>query len=145
LPEEIFAAAEGEPIAVEIHPTNTWQFPVVCDGTPRTLLTVSHVGGRWEAFDLGGLSPVVEMEDLGRVWQPAEGYELRYVRIYQTGSQFIAVTRDGKAHLVPVEWTARSLGMLEEGEVFQYKLMEIPDVAVILAPHIRASLEMMQE
>jgi hypothetical protein len=38
LPEDIFAAAEGEPIEVEIHPTDTWKFPVLCAGTPRTLL-----------------------------------------------------------------------------------------------------------
>ena len=51
------AFRNGEPIEVSIRPTDVWQFPVVWDGTPRTLLTIDRMPGGWQAVDLGGLSP----------------------------------------------------------------------------------------
>jgi hypothetical protein len=101
--------------------------------------------GGWEAVDLGGLSPAVEMEELAGRWPASEGYELKYVRVFQTGSQFIAVAKDGTVHLVPVESTARSLSMLEEDERFEYQRVLVSDVVHILAPFVQRALVRTQD
>jgi hypothetical protein len=144
-PQEILGFAKGEPVEVGIHPTEVWQFPVVAEGTSRTLLTVARMPDGWEAVDLGGLSPAIEMEELADRWPASEGHELMYVRVYQTGSQFIAVEKDGDTHLVPVESTARSLGMLEESDLFEYRLLAVSETVSILAPFVRGALLRMQD
>ncbi|MCK4413552.1 MAG: hypothetical protein KAY32_08415 [Candidatus Eisenbacteria sp.] len=145
LPSEILAVAGGEPTAATIHSTTLWQFPVLCDGTSRTLLTIDDMDGIWAAVDLGGLSPAIEMRELADRWPRSQGYELEYVRVFQTGSQFISVTKDNLSHLVSLESTARSLGMLAEGEAFEYQLMDVSAVVAILAPFVWANLETTQE
>jgi len=55
------------------------------------------------------------------------------------------VTKDNLSHLVSLESTARSLGMLAEGEAFEYQLMDVSAVVAILAPFVWANLETTQE
>ena len=137
---EILAFAEGERTPPAIRPTSMWQFPVLVDHIPRTLLTVDLMGGNWQAVDLGGLSPALDMGKLRRRWPTSDGYELKYVCIFQTGSQFIWVTNEGISSLVPLEQTARLLGVVGEEESFEYIFMNLADVTSVLAPLVRASL-----
>lgn len=139
-PQEILACVEGKSKEVSIHSTSMWLFPILADGTPRTLLTVDRMPGKWEAVDLGGLSPAAEMEELAARWPPAEEYQLKYVQVFQTGSQFVCLTKGDNSRLVPLEGTARSLGILGEREVFQYHPMDIPEAVSILAPFVRSAL-----
>ncbi|MBU1700719.1 MAG: hypothetical protein KJ927_13130 [Candidatus Eisenbacteria bacterium] len=138
--DEILADAEDLSRMAGIHPTGVWQFPVVAAGSPRTLLTVDQMPDGWEAVDLGGLSPAPEMEVLVARWPASDGYQLRYLFIYQTGSQFVWVTGKGESQLVPLEATARSLGLLDEGSRFEYRPMPLSEAVAILAPYVRLAL-----
>jgi hypothetical protein len=138
---EIMAYADGAIDHVTIRPTTMWEFPVMCDGTPRTLLTVDLMDGVWTAVGIGGLSPAVEIAEMASWWPVSEGYELKYVRVFQSGSQFIQVTGNGLSDLVPIESTARSLGMIDQDESYDYPLMEVSDVIYTIAPFVRANVE----
>lgn len=139
-PDEILDFADGKTGEVTIEPMSLWQFPVLCDGSIRTLLTVDQVDGGWEAVDLGGFSPAYEMEEVAFHWPPGEGYGLRYVRVFPTGSQFIAVTRENQTRFVPLESTARSLGLIGYEDAYYYEPFEVERVVEALAPELRTSL-----
>jgi len=144
-PDDILAFAEGRAVDLPIRPTSMWQFPVLCDGEVRTLLTVDLMDGRWEAVKIGGLAPGPEMAGLAERWQESGGYDLKYVHVFQTGSQFIAVTREKTTRFVPIEWTARALGLLHEEEEFRYRRMNPSEIIPVLAPHVRANVELIEE
>ncbi|MFH1842975.1 MAG: hypothetical protein ABIF77_07180, partial [bacterium] len=124
-PDEIISCAEGERADLTLIPTTMWQFPVRCDGAVRTLLTVDRMDGKWEAVDLGGLAPANELAILAEQWPRSAGYELRYVKVFQSGSRFVAVVDDHETRLVPLEPTARALGLLGEHEPFDYRPREV--------------------
>jgi len=140
-PDEILSCAAGERAELTLLATDMWQFPVLCDGTVRTLLTVDLMEGKWEAVDLGGLAPANELAALAEQWPRSAGYELRYVKVFQSGSRFVAVIGDGETRLVPLEPTARALGLLGETERYDSRPREVTAVADALAPHVRANLE----
>jgi len=145
MPVDILAFADGDADGVPVRATRMWLFPVMCDGTPRTLLTVDWMENGWEAVNLGGVSPGPEMIELAGRYPESAGSELAYVRVFQTGSQFVMVAAEGRSRLIPLEWTARSLGMIEADEPFFYREMDISEVTAFLAPHVRGSLERIQD
>ena len=145
LPNDIFEYAEDGWASDLIRPTHTWLFPVICDGTPRTLLTVAPMSGRWGAVDIGGLSPAPEIQELKTLWPASQGWELSYVLVYQTGSQFMMVSRAGLDYIVPIESTARLLGIVPDGKPFQYELKGIPEIVDALVPFVHSALEGLEQ
>jgi hypothetical protein len=142
---EILGYSDGQLGTLSARATTQWEFPVLCDGVPRTLLTVDHVDGSWEAVGIGGLSPAPELEVLRERWPEDQGHELRYVCVLQTGSQFIQVVGKGVDAFVPVESTARALGILAEGEPFDYTPTSIDELVPVLAPLVRANIALDEE
>ena len=140
-PQDVIDFADGRAGEPAIRETQLCQFPVMCDGTARTLLTVDWHRGQWAAVDLGGRSPGPELIQLRAEYPPEEGYALTYVHVFQTGSQFILLKRDDLTYLLPLESSARALGLAEETEPYEFALMEMAEVALTLAPHLRAALE----
>ena len=142
---EILGYSDGRLGTLSAHVTTQWEFPVLCDGAPRTLLTVDYIDGSWEAVGIGGLSPAPELEVLRERWPEDQGYELRYVCVLQTGSQFIQVVGKGVDAFVPVESTARALGILVEDEAFDYAATSIDELVPVLAPLVRANIALDEE
>ena len=54
------------------------------------------------------------MIELRAAYLPEEGYELSYVHVFQTGSQFIRLRRGNLTYFLPIESSARALGLVEE-------------------------------
>jgi len=139
-PDDVFAGAEGRVTAMEGRATNRVIFPVICDGRPRTLFTVAEIRGSWQAIEIGGLSPAPELLELERQWPAADGYRLRYIQVYPGGMQFVQVAQEGFQGLVPLESTARSLGLLAPDESYEFPILPPDEVAIALEPVIRAGL-----
>jgi hypothetical protein len=137
-PEAIIACAQGRTSLLEAQPTNRWLFPVLCDDRPRTTLAVAYLDGAWQAIEIGGLSPVPQMLELARQWPAAQGYRLRYILVLPGGAQLVEVAHESTSDLVPLESTARALGLLGEGEVYDYPLMPASEIATALEPIVRA-------
>ena len=138
-PQEIGDFAQGRIALLETHPTNRWLFPVVCDDRPRTLLAVAYLGGAWQAIEIGGLSPAPEMRELARQWPAAQGYRLRYIQVFAGGAQLVQVANEELADLVPLESTARALGLIAPDETYDYPLMTPDEIATALEPIVRAA------
>lgn len=140
-PQDVIEFAEGRAGEPPIRETQMYQFPVMCDGTARTLLTVDWHREQWRGVDLGGRSPGPEMIELRAAYPLDEGYELSYVHVFQTGSQFIRLSRGDLVYFLPIESSARALGIVEEGDTYDFALMDMAEIAYTLAPHLRAALE----
>ena len=138
-PQEISDLARGRITSLETHPTDRWLFPVVCDGRPRTVLAVAHLDGTWQAIEIGGLSPVPEMRELALQWPAAQGYRLRYILVFASGAQLVQVANGELADLVPLETTARALGLIAPDETYDYPLMTPDEIAAALEPIVRAA------
>jgi hypothetical protein len=141
-PQDVIEFAEGRAGEPPIRETQLYQFPVMCDGTARTLLTVDWHQGQWRGVDLGGRSPGPELIELRAEYPPEEGYELTYVYVFQIGSQFVRLSRGDLVYFLPIEGSARALGLVEEAESYEFALMELAEVAHTMAPHLRAALQL---
>jgi hypothetical protein len=139
-PEDIFAGARGSAAAMEGRATNRVLFPVVCDDRPRTILTIAEIDGIWQAIALGGLSPAPQLLELERQWPAGEGYRLRYIQVYPGGTQFVQVAQEDFHGLVPLESTARSLGLLGPDEAYDFPILPPDEIAIALEPIVRAGL-----
>jgi hypothetical protein len=139
-PQDIFDCARGRLASLPERPTNRWLFPVICDARPRTILAVADLDGAWRAIEIGGLSPAPQMQELARQWPAAQGYRLRYIQVYPGGTQFVQVAKDDMTDFVPLETTARVLGLLGAGEPYDYPLVPPDEIAAALEPIVRAGL-----
>jgi hypothetical protein len=138
-PEEIIDFAEGHLGSMEERPTDHWLFPVICDGRPRTVLTVAFLDGNWQAIEIGGPNPAPEMRELALQWPAAQGYRLRYIQVFAGGTQFVQVANGESSDLVPLESTARALGLIAKDEIYDHPLVASHDVATALEPIVRAA------
>lgn len=139
-PEDVFAGAQGNVAAMEGRATHRVIFPVICDGRPRTLLTVAEIRGSWQAIEIGGLSPAPQLLELERQWPAAEGYRLRYLQVYPGGMQFVQVAQENVFGLIPLETTARSLDLLPPDETYDFPILPPEEIAIALEPIVRAGL-----
>jgi hypothetical protein len=140
-PSEIFSYGGEADIFPLLSPTEHWLFPVICSGRARVLLTVALMHGQWKAVDLGGASVAVEIEQIARTWPASQGYQMKFIRVYQASSQFILLTKDGISSLVPLKGAAIVLGLVKKGEIYQYKQMSPAEVLPKLVPVVEAALQ----
>jgi hypothetical protein len=137
--DDLAACAQGAVAEAPLEPTTLWQFPVHCEGSPRTLLTVDFHEGAWRAVDLGGLSPAHEMDDM-RLHRPDhEGYTVRYVRVFAIGCQWLTATRDGVTEWIPLESTGRALRLIGPEDSFGYESFTAQEAAAAMLPHAEAA------
>ena len=138
-PQEIIDFAEGRAGSMEERPTNHWLFPVICAGRLRTVLTVAYLDGIWQAIEIGGPNPAPEMHELALQWPAAQGYRLRYIQVFAGGAQFVQIANGESSELVPLESTARALGLIAKDEIYDYPLVAPDDIATALEPIVRAA------
>ena len=53
-PEALKSYKTGTRLSSLISTTNIWNFPVLVKGSPRTMLQVGVINGRWEGYNFGG-------------------------------------------------------------------------------------------
>lgn len=140
-PSEIFSYGGEADISPLLSATEHWLFPVICSGKARVLLTVALMHGQWRAVDLGGASVAVEIERVARTWPASQGYEMKFIRVYQASSRFILLTKDGVSNLVPLKGASIVLGLVKKGERYEYKQMSPAEVLPKLAPVVEAALQ----
>jgi len=150
-----------EDIAGLITSMDSWLFPVVCGGSYRVLLTVAWWEEEWRAVDLGASHLATEIEQIIQSWEgligrlptdenEPEGSEesqkqalnnLKLIRIYQANCDFLLVSEDGASYLIPLQGTARALGLVGLGESYAHGVMNTAEALTRLTPLVRESLE----
>lgn len=100
-----------------IIPTGQWRFLVFSGGQPMGLLTVAQIEGHWQAVSMGGAGLATEMSRVLKTWSPENGYNFRFVRIYQAMTDLVEITRVSdslKPGYVPMTSARASLGIQGE-------------------------------
>lgn len=93
--------------------TDTWRFGVTLDGRPIGLMTLVQDAGGWQAVSFGGAGLAKEID---AVVDARGGEPLRYVRVKQATSDFIAVGEGGKARYAPLRAARESLRLAAVGK-----------------------------
>jgi hypothetical protein len=140
-PDEILNYNPGMELASLVTPTNLWYFPVFCFGEARTILTVDLMNGEWQAVAIGNSGLARQLERLRSQWPQSDGYEHKFVRVFQAQSDFLIVSEEGTVKISPLDSAALALGMekLREGI---YGLHDPADIIPRLAPIVEENLRM---
>jgi hypothetical protein len=75
--------------------TGLWRFVVVNNNQPVSLITVAPVEGKWRAVTLGASKLAVEVFKVLRKWPVEEGYNYRFVRVFQARTDLMQISRNG--------------------------------------------------
>ena len=62
---------------------------------PAAMLTVAETNGEWHAVSIGGAGIARELYQVINRWPAGEGYNYRFIRIFQARSDFIEISRNG--------------------------------------------------
>ncbi|MCP4219211.1 MAG: hypothetical protein GY765_31540 [bacterium] len=77
-------------------PTGLWRFVVANEAVPVSLITVALVKKKWTAVSLGGAKLAGEVFNVLQAWPVKDGYTYRFLRIFQTRTDFMQISRNGK-------------------------------------------------
>lgn len=125
-----------------IVPTGLWRFVVVSGGQPLGLLTVAQVEGRWQAVSMGGAGLATEMGRVMKTWSRENGYQFRFVRVYQAMTDLVEISRvndSRKAGYVPLTSARASLGI--QGEFSTEVMLNDADIITPLRDVVAKNLK----
>ena len=84
----------SEPLPLRM--LNEWRFPVLIQGRARALLTVSRMGDRWEAVDMGAASLAAEIDSLTTENKDIKGdYIPLLLRLYHLKADILLTAKEG--------------------------------------------------
>lgn len=127
-----------------IAPMGVWRFVMVADGSPVALITVAKVEGNWRAVSMGGAQLAAEVHRVMEQWPPQEGYNHRFVRIFQARADFIEITTNDKlTGFVPL--TASRLAFGLEGAFDAGALLQESEVLTPLQGIIKEKMLGLEE
>ncbi len=96
-------------------PTGLWRFVVLNQGQPVSLITVAEIDGQWRAVSIGGTQLAVEINKVMERWPTKQGYNHRFIRIYQAKADFIEISSNARSiGFVPLTASRLAFGMSGE-------------------------------
>ena len=122
-----------------VSPTNLWFFPVLYRGEVRTILTVDKMKGKWKAVAIGSSGLARQLKKVEDKWPESEGYEHKFVRIYQARSDFVILSKEGTVEVTPLE-SARIALKIEKIREGVYGLYSPSDIIPKLIPIVRQNV-----
>jgi hypothetical protein len=111
LPASLQAYKSGMSISSLLTGTDNWIYPVLVNGQARTMMEVSLQNGNWEATTFGGTFLPQRLQEVqGRMGtllgqkgiSRQSAVTLRFVRVYQAQSEFMAVLGGNTEYLLPL-------------------------------------------
>ena len=95
-----------------VEPTPTWRFVVLSKTKPIGLITVNLVNGQWQAVGAGAAELAAEVNMVRKAWPARDGFDFRFVRVYQATADFIEVShKQNMMGYVPMKAARVSLNM----------------------------------
>jgi hypothetical protein len=109
-------------------PTTMWEFLILSKGKGAVLLKVDKIEGKWVAVSIGSSGIAGDLSTLMETWPVADGYEHRFITVFQASSDFVEISRGGKpAGIVPLISASVAMGLSSE---FAPKELLAPDTGV---------------
>jgi len=118
---------KGSRLSSLLTPSGLWRFVVVKEGQPMSLITVAELNGQWKAVSIGGARLASEIDKVMERWPESQGYNHRFVRVYQARADFIEISSNGRTvGFVPLTASRLSFGM--SGEFDPAALLHDPEI-----------------
>ena len=93
-----------------VTPAGLWYFPVIQSGSPRCVITVAWMDGKWEAVEIGKAGLAAELGKISGQWPKAAGYEPKLVVVYQAAAYFFSVPELDSGNLTPLTFDGVGFG-----------------------------------
>ena len=138
-PDKILGFDGNAKLSSLISATELWFFPITSGGQYRALLTVANVNGKWDAVAIGSSGLARDLSKVVAVWPASEGYDYKFVRVYQARSDFAIIHGNGATNLVPLTSASMMLALTRSPEA-DFKLYDYMDIMPRLIAVVRRSL-----
>lgn len=140
-PEAILNESVSLNLENSIIPMNSWDFLIMLDGHPKTIITVRLSNGKWKPVG-GGPSGFAEiLDDFMHKWPKSHGYNYRYVKILQGECSFMEVFQHEKSiGIVPDELLMEYL--TGKTQYDSAKLVDLQTVLPILRKSVKENIDM---
>ena len=139
-PDKIMDFESNMKLSSLVFPTELWFFPVLYNGEFRTILTVDKMNGQWQAVAIGSSGLATQLEDVAAEWPESEGYEYKFIRIYQARSDFVILSQKEMIRLFPLESARIALKLTETGKKGS-KLYKTADIIPKLIPIVSQNIQ----
>lgn len=139
------ALMSGSDLGANTIPTGQWRFVMSCGQQPMGLLTVAQVEGQWKAVSLGGAGLATEMSRVLKTWSPGNGYNFRFVRVYQAMTDLVEISRVNESRepgYVPLTSARESLGL--QGEFAPEVLLKASEIMTPLRDAVAKNIKMFE-
>lgn len=139
------ALMSGSDLGANTIPTGQWRFVVSCGQQPMGLLTVAQVEGQWKAVSLGGAGLATEMSRVLKTWSPGNGYNFRFVRVYQAMTDLVEISRVNESRepgYVPLTSARASLGL--QGEFAPGVMLKASEIMTPLRDAVAKNIKMFE-
>ena len=140
VPDKILAYTPQTQLLPLISPLDLWFFPVLSNGDFKTILTVDKVAGEWQAVAIGSSALARQLEKIQGKWPESQGYEHKFVRIFQALSDFIVVSKNDTVSITPFE-SGRVALKLKKAPEEVYELYKPSDIVPQLIPIVRQNIQ----
>ena len=124
-----------------IIPTNQWQFLIISQGSPRSLLTVDFFNDEWTAVSIGASGLASQLSKITEVWPASAGYRWRLIKVYQAKSDLVEISSGDKViGIVPLLSGRVALGF-EKQDFDPLDLQVSKNILLNLKPIVEKSLQ----
>ena len=124
-----------------IVPTNQWQFLIISQGNPKSLLTVDFFKDEWTAVSIGASGLAMQLSKITEAWPASAGYRCRLIRVYQAKSDFLEMSLGERViGIVPLLSARMALGS-EKEDFDPLDLQDSRNIVINLKPVVEKSLQ----
>jgi hypothetical protein len=124
-----------------IVPTNLWQFLIISQGNPKSLLTVDFLNDQWTAVSIGASGLAMQLSKITEAWPASAGYRWRLIKVYQAKSDLLEISLGDKViGIVPLLSARMALGF-EKEDFDPLGLEDSRNILIYLKPTVENNLQ----
>jgi hypothetical protein len=124
-----------------IVPTNLWQFLIVSQGNPRSLLTVDFFNDQWTAVSIGASGLAMQLKKITEAWPASAGYRCKLIKVYQAKSDLLEISLGDKViGIVPLLSARMALGF-EKEDLAPLGVQDSRNILINLKPIVEKSIQ----
>ncbi len=122
-------------------PIGNWRFLIKIQDNSTAIMTVEQTNDGWEAVKIGASFLAHEIDKTMNAWPKSEGYAIRFIRIFQSNSDFIEISKnDSIVGFVPL--TSAIVAMnIEKKQFDPLKLKNSEEIINKLRPIIKEAIQ----
>ncbi len=124
-----------------IVPTNQWQFLIISQGNPKSLLTVDFFNDQWTTVSIGASGLAMQLSKITAAWPASAGYRCKLIKVYQAKSDLLEISFGDKLiGIIPLLSARMALGF-EKKDFDPLDLQDSGNIVINLKPIVQKGLQ----